>query len=310
MRPSLLSQKRLLRHAPIPSGYQRGISLIELLVGIAIGLLTIAVGLGALIASRSLSGTVSDATNLQQQASYAFRIIGSQIRQAGSLELNLNPDISGTAAGQSQEFVPVAFDAPDPAGVKPSFDRNASTVSGFDNPSASQYAFIVGHQNYSETLYDPTSGGTIVASQFRDCLRQNPSVVTQPVLSSRFRYRAGATPASGEIVCLGVGGTPQAIIQNVAGFVIRYGVQTMASTGLPRMEFVNAATAALTTPPRRGWADVYAVEVCIEMVGAERIDTAGTTYTRCDNTVASRSNRLRSVYRQIFQIRSQGQPPI
>lgn len=288
---------------------ERGISLIELLVGIAIGLLTMAVAAGALMASRNLSGTVSDATGLQQQASYAFRVIGSQIRQAGSLELNLNPDIAGTAAGQSQEFVPVAFDAPDPAGVKPPFDRNTSTVTGLDSPSATQYALSIGYQNYTETIVDP-AGGTINASQFRDCLKQNPSATTHPTVFSQFKYRAGSNASNGELVCLGIGGTPQAIIQNVAAFSLRYGIQTMASTGIPRMEFVDAATAAIATPPRRGWADVYAVEVCLELVGSEVIDTAGITYTRCDNTVTSRANRIRSVHRQTFQIRSQGQPPI
>ena len=68
---------------------QRGVSLLELLVGIAIGLLVVAVAMGALMASRGLSGTVSDASTLQQQASYAFRIMGQQIRQAGGLYLNL-----------------------------------------------------------------------------------------------------------------------------------------------------------------------------------------------------------------------------
>ena len=55
---------------------QRGVTLIELLVGIAIGLMVVAVALGALMASRSISGTVSEATSLQQQAAYAFRVIG------------------------------------------------------------------------------------------------------------------------------------------------------------------------------------------------------------------------------------------
>ena len=45
---------------------QRGVTLIELMVGIAIGLLTIAVAMGALMVSRGVSGTVSDASEIQQ----------------------------------------------------------------------------------------------------------------------------------------------------------------------------------------------------------------------------------------------------
>ncbi len=68
---------------------QRGATLIELLVGITIGLLTIAVATGALMVSRGISGTVTDASQLQQQASYAFRVFGQQLRQAGSMRLRI-----------------------------------------------------------------------------------------------------------------------------------------------------------------------------------------------------------------------------
>ena len=78
--------------------HQSGATLIELMVGITIGLLTIAVAIGDLLVSRGVSTSVSDVTGLQEQASYAFRIIGQQLRQAGSIRLDLasnKPD--GTA---------------------------------------------------------------------------------------------------------------------------------------------------------------------------------------------------------------------
>ncbi len=48
--------------------YQQGVTLIELMVGIALGLMVIAVAMVALMTSRSISGTVSDASAMQQQA--------------------------------------------------------------------------------------------------------------------------------------------------------------------------------------------------------------------------------------------------
>ncbi|MBS0291029.1 MAG: prepilin-type N-terminal cleavage/methylation domain-containing protein, partial [Proteobacteria bacterium] len=75
---------------------QRGVSLIELMVGVAIGLLVVAVAMGALMVSRGISGTVSDASSIQQQAAYAMRVVGLQMRQAGSLYLN--PNASGDAS--------------------------------------------------------------------------------------------------------------------------------------------------------------------------------------------------------------------
>ena len=70
---------------------QRGVTLIELMVGIAIGLLVVAVAMGAVMVSRGVSGTVSDASGIQQQGSYVLRVIGQQLRQAGSLYLNPDP---------------------------------------------------------------------------------------------------------------------------------------------------------------------------------------------------------------------------
>ena len=64
---------------------QRGVTLVELMVGIAIGLLVVAVATSALMVSRGISGTVSDASGLHQQAAHAMRVIGQQVRQAGSL---------------------------------------------------------------------------------------------------------------------------------------------------------------------------------------------------------------------------------
>ncbi len=87
---------------------QRGVTLIELLVGIVIGLLTVAVAMGALMVSRGVTGTVSDSSMLQQQAAYAFRVIGQQIRQAGSLRLNLASQKSEGADIDMSD--PVAFE--------------------------------------------------------------------------------------------------------------------------------------------------------------------------------------------------------
>ena len=63
------------KNYPAPQN-QRGLSLIELLVGIAISLLIIAVALGAIVASRSITGSVDDSGQLQQQASHIFRVMG------------------------------------------------------------------------------------------------------------------------------------------------------------------------------------------------------------------------------------------
>mgnify|MGYP002145104645 CR=1 FL=1 len=85
---------------------QSGVTLIELMVGLAIGLLVVAVAMGALMVSRGISGTVSDASGIQQQGAYILRVVSQQLRQTGSLYLNPDP-----VGGNSTDVLsPVAFE--------------------------------------------------------------------------------------------------------------------------------------------------------------------------------------------------------
>jgi len=265
---------------------QNGLTLVELMVGIAIGLLVVAVAMGALMASRGISGTVSDATSLQQQASYAFRVIGLQIKQAGSLELSLNPTIAGASVDDTNAAMePVAFDPPDPTGVRPSFDRSASTIAGSDSP----VDFTVGYQNYTEIT---TGSATVPASLLRDCLGQNSGAA---VLSSKFELDSTAH----ELKCTGATAAgAQAIIGNVTDFKIRYAVQAPGTT---TMQYEDSAAAI------SNWGNVYAVEVCLELTGSENTPTASGTYKNCSGTDTSYGDRLKMVFHNTYQIRSQSQ---
>ncbi len=274
---------------PIPSSIrlpsQRGVTLIELMVGITIGLLVVAVAVVSLMNSRTISGTVSESTLLQQQAGYALRIIGQQIRQAGSIELNLTPSLL-PANGNDPAMAPVAFDPPDPAGVRPQFDRGLNTIAGTATPS-----FTVGYENYAETTTDPNN-----LSQLRDCLGQNPAsggALVNPLLTSRFERRA----ATNELVCTGMGSNAaQPIIGNVTDFRLRYVRQDAQTNTLQYLSDTSSID----------WRNVYAVEVCIELTGTEQNPTAGATYTNCSGAQAPYGDRLRMVFRNLFQIRSQG----
>jgi type IV pilus assembly protein PilW len=92
---------------------ERGLSLVELLIGMTLGLLVIVAAIGTLNLSRGLSAAVSDLSQLQQQGSYALHVIGMQIRQAGSSE-------------------PVL----DPASGRYAFETAPGSVSGSDGPAA------------------------------------------------------------------------------------------------------------------------------------------------------------------------------
>lgn len=252
---------------------QRGVSLVELMVGITIGLLTVAVAMGSILVSRSLSGTVSEVSQLQQQASYAFRVIGQQIRQSGGRVLR--PASTATEFGE--------FDNnPGLNGVLP--------VSGIATPSNNQFILSLAYQNSMDRSFPLVSGNPVERGLVRNCLGENPGVTAAPVLTSQFRV------TNNQLVCAGTG-NPQSIISGVTDFQVRYLIQSSTGT-TQNFQYLNADEISSNTE----WLRVYAVEVCLEISGTERIDTAGTTYIRCDGTSADRGDRLRMVFKNNFYI--------
>lgn len=256
-------------------------TLIELLVGLSIGLMTIAVALGALVVARGVSGTVSDASQMQQQAAYALRIIGQQLRQAGSVRLNL-------AFGKDPN---TAIDPADPVAFEADFNRATGTLGADAN-----FALMIGYQNYTEAVV----GQADPQSLLRDCLGQQPSAT---VIASNFAFVKAAQAATGELQCTGAAGVAQTILSNVADFQVRYFLQ--GGTGAaPTVRYATAADVGTN------WPAVIGVEVCFEIVGEERIDSAGATYRNCSwktgDAEASMGNRMRMVFRNAYQLRSQG----
>lgn len=78
---------------PMPSSkpsaplQQQGLSLVEVLVGMAIGLMVTLAAVSSLVFVRLSAATAEDAWRMQQESNTAFRIIGWQLRQAGARPL-------------------------------------------------------------------------------------------------------------------------------------------------------------------------------------------------------------------------------
>jgi len=174
---------------------QQGLTLIELLVGLFLGLLVIAAALGTLAVSRSVAGTVSELTQLQQQGAYALHAIGIQLRQAGSLSLTEVPGMPGVFAFDD------SYRGLDDEGVH---------VSGTD-----------GAGNAPDTL-TASSQPAAPASQRRDCLGQ---AVSGDRVRNSFRI------GDGQLRCLGSGSpVANALTDNAANFQVHYRVMTQDGT--------------------------------------------------------------------------------
>ena len=297
---------------------QHGVTLIELMVGIAIGLLVVAVAMGALIVSRSISGTVSDATGIQQQAAHAMRIIGQQVRQAGAMKLNLDT----TAADDNQTtniLAPVAVETTAPAGgASLAFTPAANPgiiLSGTDTPSVT---LTTGYRRYAETL---TISAT-AAYQLRNCLGGPGDGNADTMVQSVFTFDA----TTHQLKCGGNDtlNSPQPIIGNVADFQVRYLAQTSnPASPNPTIRYFTATQLGDST--NFAWAQVQAIEICLVLYGDEAIDMPDnsvktsdgsrplSSYIGCDGSAvdmttlsAPRTRRLHIAFHNVFQIRSQG----
>ena len=267
------------RHSPHHRRPQKGSTLVELMVGVVIGLLTVGVGIGALMVSRGVSSTVSDASQMQQQAAYAFRVIGQQLRQAGGVAIDPT-----TGVTDNVQFLPLAVGTTLP-------------VSGKETPASGEYKLSVAYQNFVEPISPPSGSTPVDGYLMRDCLGENPGIATFPLITSQFKLDANKN-----LVCAG-SGAAQPLISGVTDFQVAYLQQFLNVAKQPQFRYAPA-TALLAAD----WGNIYAVEVCLELEGSEVIDTAGGTYTKCDGSSASRGNRLRMVFRNIFNIRNHGWP--
>ncbi|MFD1712011.1 prepilin-type N-terminal cleavage/methylation domain-containing protein [Ottowia sp. GY511] len=281
---------------------QRGITLIELMVGIAIGLLVVAVAAGALMVSRGVSGTVSDASGIQQQAAYALRVIGAQLRQAGSVRLDLNPVTTSTATAAEKLLAPVAFETKtDTAKARP-FDlgQPAALFSGTNN------TLTVGFARDQQNVFVDSKAMTLA----RNCMGGPSDTSTETTFEHQLVSSVFQVDSSNQLTCAGNGLAAQAVIQNVANFRVRYLVQDATSTlGSPTIRYVDASAVGTN------WGRVQGVEVCLVLYGHEAIDMpAGSKYTDCDGSTkvdmttltGTRAKRMHLVFRNVFQLRSQG----
>ena len=204
---SLLAQRRAMGARP----RQRGVTLIELLVGLTIGLMVIAAAIGTMILSRTTASSVSDLSELQQQAAFALRAIGTQVRQAGSIRL-IKP------TGQDQFFFDSAFTG---------FNDGGLIVTGTEGAEGTA----------PDTVSFSSQPAPAGSGEVRDCLGQ--SAPTAARMDSTFSVTAGS------LRCLGATASPvQPLIDNVADFQVLYRVRT-SDTAVQRMKADAVEAAAL-----------------------------------------------------------------
>jgi len=169
-----------------------GTMLIELMVGLGVATIAIGAAIASLAVARDAALTVNEIALLQQRASHALRVMGLQIRPAGSLELQTSP-----ADSARFRFV-----------TQPTGSTDVSNVQGTDGGSSGRDSLRLSQ----------TSPPLLPSSYRRNCLGQE--VAPGARMEALFQV-----DAKGSLRCKGGPKEPQPIVAGVAGFKLRYRVR-------------------------------------------------------------------------------------
>ncbi len=268
---------------------QRGLTLLELMVGLTIGMIVSTAAVGTLLFMQSSSRLTGEASRMQQDATLVFNLMGQYIRASGSVSLTQNPS-GGISFVPSNEFAGIPGETGNP--VVRGLIRS-------DNEVLQVAISTLGNSGMNNALFD--------------CLGNNLPAI--PTLLTEFSWDS----TNRELRC-GRGSTPedlagasaQPIVGNVAQFVLHYGLRTAENAPLQyRLREAVANT---------DWPLVQAVRVCMILTSQGAVDEFGAIFRDtnlpfddCDSTdtlVVNRATiindpqrRLYRLYRHVFTIR-------
>lgn len=264
---------------------QRGVGLIELMVGILVGMLVVAAALLTFSTTRSSSIVVSDASRLEQQVNLTMDVIGQQIKQAGAM--NLKPSFPiGMQVGKVEFENFAALNGSD-LGTRKIIVRGSDGANGAADTLTITYSAPAGdsggiNQNCAgenPVDYPPTPGSGAA-----------PMAVTPQVVST-------ITVSDGNLTC-GIadvaGVIPQPLATNVANFQVRYLVN-------------NGVTATTRTATEVGtdWAGIDGVEVCLHLTSDSTSAVTGAPpFVDCLGRAIAADGRLHRVARNVFRLRN------
>lgn len=264
---------------------QRGVSLIEIMVSMVIGLVVV----GAVLVSylgAGVSGKQQSAyLQMTEDAQIAFSVIGRELMSAGYAR-------PVTWIGGTSTFART-FTGGTPDNVVHGCDT------GFADPAANSLACGTSTSAAISVAYEADTVTTVVTASGlpSDCLggtltAQTTAVsptVTVSFYVARNRYYVESSAAGvPELRCAPAGGVGQALVDNVESMAISYG-EAVAAAPRQVVRYVPAASVV-------DWGLVVSARICVVMRSAEPVLTqedldVRNTYLNCDQTATALPDR-------------------
>jgi type IV pilus assembly protein PilW len=314
--------------APTRLRHDQGLTLIELMVSLVIGLILMIAVVSTYLGA-SGAGRASEAQGrMNEDAQAALTILAQQLRMAGNNPKRANYT---TAAPRNPVYGAGTYIVRGCDGkfsdITTAATIPALTCAAGGGTSADSIAVSYEADSFNTIA---TSGGAAT-----DCLGNSLPVVTpapQPqvwdgavvgppatvitytVADNRFYIATSAAITSPSLYCKGSGNaTPQPLVENVEDLQLTYGVANSTAATLEVAGYLSAA--GIVADPDLSlladdvrWSKVVTVRICVVMRSAVPVvtDSVSARYTKCDGTVNTSPPdlRLRRAYSTTVVLRN------
>ena len=286
------------------------------MISIAIGLVVLGAMLAIYAATSSSSRHTTTESRMNEDATIAMEVIGTQLRMAGFSLPRLAVSPGAAMVGGAKMAIP---------------DRNLTGAGirgcdhGFADFAAKDFDSLTCAKSASDPAAfavrfeatDPADVSADLLPASTDCLGQDVKVNLVGALGNAYRmvesrYAIKATTSGElELSCGGNGSkfVSQPLVQFVEDIQIRYGIAADAASSDVQNYGDAAAIDALAGTVDQRWSRVVAVRMCLLMHGAQPEILPGTTYIDCDGnsaTPAKSDGLFRRAYATVFTLRNRG----
>lgn len=289
-----------------------GLSLIELMVSIAIGLVVTIAVVSSYIGSLGATRVSEAQVRMNEDGQAALAILAQNIRMAGN-----NPKQMDYATTTPRNPIP-AFIIRGCDGTFSNITTEPDYINLTCAGGGSPDSIAV---RYEADIYNtvPNSGSPT------DCLGQTlplltgsvtkgvpavPTAVTYTVADNRFYIANSVAVPSPGLYCKGNGNVvAQRLVENVEDLQFEYGTAPIAATTLTVAGYIAAdAVDALSLNIEERWSKVLTVRICVVIRSEDALapDTASAGYTQCNGTLNSAPPdlRLRKAYSTTVLLRN------
>lgn len=299
--------------------YERGATLIEIMVGLLIGLIITGAASAVFLAANKLGRGHDESAKLMEDGGFVVSRIVSAIKKSGYVDL-LSDTNRFEQLFEADSPVAKVLYAPQ-LGKLDKFGAVYQASTGYDTglfgcsngtltaagactPGGAYDALRVAFQAVADTnTNDPFSASVsvkgVAGSIFADCTGQPPPPGVEAVINHYY------VNASRQLICRGNGtGQEQVILPNVMQFQLRYGLSNAAAVPPDVSRRVVWLTADQVTAADR-WNAVVQTELCLIVNAGAGTAPAQSVYVNCNGVQVSHSDtRQKKTFRTVVTLRN------